>query len=121
MPKNSNQVSNLDELEAQMQEQEHQEQVQFNPKTVSNNPEQEQEHQESEYVPKDDEKHLYHVELEKPLYNQSTGKKVSSPYVQKFTRAEYNQFVGKKSEKDKSNAEMLGYTVKVLYTPEIVF
>ena len=82
--------------------------------------EQEQAQHESNYVPKDDEKHLYHVELEKPLFNQSTGKRVSAPYVQKFTKAEYNQFVGKKNEKDKSNAEMLGYTVKVLYTPESI-
>lgn len=78
----------------------------------------EQEQQQSKYNPSDKEKHLYHVELEKPLYDSKTGKKMSTPYVQKFTKAEYNQFVGKKSAKDKSNAEMLGYTVKVLFNPE---
>ena len=113
MPKNSNQVLNLDELEAQMQEQEEQEK--FNPQVSK---QEEQEHQESNYTPNEDEKHLFHVELEKPLFSQSTGKRVSVPYVQKFTKAEYNQLVGKKSEKDKSNAEMLGYTVKVLWNPE---
>ena len=117
MPKNSNQVSNLDELEAQIQEQE---QEQLNHQESNSNQE-EQEQQNSEYIPNDDEKHLYHVQLEKPLFNQSTGKRVSTPYVQKFTKAEYNQFVGKKNQNDKSNAEMLGYTVKVLYAPESIY
>jgi hypothetical protein len=74
--------------------------------------------EESGYKPSEKEKHLYHVELEKPLFDKTTGKKLSKPVVQKFTKAEYNQLVGKKNEKDKSNAEMLGYIVNVLYKPE---
>lgn len=108
MAKNNNQASNLDELEAQMQEQE---QEQFHPQ-VSSIPEQEQQQQEqkSDYKPNEEEKHLYHVELEKPLYHPSTGEKISTPYVQKFTKNEFKQF--------ESNAKMLGYTIKVLFNPE---
>lgn len=113
MSKNNNQASNLDELEAKMQ----QEEQTNNPETNSKQ-EAEQEHKKNEYKPSEKEKHLYHVELEKPLFDSKTGKKMSKPYVQKFTKTEYNQFVGKKSAKDKSNAEMLGYTVKVLFNPE---
>lgn len=73
--------------------------------------------EENSYQPAENEKNLYHVELEKILFDRNTGKKLSKAVVQKFTRAEYNQLVGKKNEKDKSNAEMLGYTVKLLYAP----
>ena len=78
----------------------------------------EQEQQQSKYTPNDNEKHLYHIELEKPLYDSKSGKRMSVPYTQKMTAVEYKSFVGKKNEKDKSNAEMLGYTVKVLWNPE---
>lgn len=70
------------------------------------------------YTPEANEKNLYHVELEKPFYDKRTGKKLSVPCVQKFTEAEYKALNGKKNEKDKSNAEMLGYTVKVLWNPK---
>lgn len=114
MPKNNNQASTLDELEAKMQEEQQQEAN--NPE--SNNPEMEQEQQQSKYTPAENEKHLYHIELEKPLYDSKTGKRMSVPYVQKMTKGEYKSFVGKRNEKDKSNAEMLGYSVKVLWNPE---
>lgn len=117
MSKNNKQASNLDELEAKMQQEEQQQEQSNNPE-ANNSPEMEQEQQQSKYKPDDKEKHLYHVELEKPLYNPSTGKKISTPYVQKFTKSEFKQFVGKKGANDKSNAEMLGYTVKVLFNPE---
>lgn len=71
----------------------------------------------SGYKPAENEKHLFHVELEKILFDARTGKKLSRPVIQKFTQAEYNQLVGKMREKDKSNAEMLGYSVKLLYSP----
>lgn len=70
------------------------------------------------YTPAANEKKLYHVELEKPFYDKRTGKKLSVPSVQKITEAEYKALTGKKNEKDKSNAEMLGYTVKVLWNPK---
>ena len=101
----------MDELEAKMeQEQQHEQQEQTSsPEPTNNNPEPEQEQKET-YKPDDKEKHLYHVELEKPLYHPSTGQKISTPYVQKFTKNEYKQF--------ESNAKMLGYTIKVLFNPE---
>lgn len=70
------------------------------------------------YTPAKNERNLYHVRLDKPLFDKRTGKKISVPYVQKFTEKEYNDLVGKKSEKDMSNAEMLGYTVEVLWNPK---
>lgn len=115
MPKNNNQASTLDELEAKMQQEEQQQEAN-NPE--SNNPEMEQEQQQSKYTPAENEKHLYHIELEKPLFDTKTGKRMSVPYVQKMTKGEYKSFVGKRNEKDKSNAEMLGYSVKVLWNPE---
>lgn len=114
MPKNNNQASTLDELEAKMQEEQQQEAN----SPESNNPEMEQEQQQSKYTPAENEKHLYHIELEKPLFDSKTGKRMSVPYVQKMTKGEYKSFVGKRNEKDKSNAEMLGYSVKVLWNPE---
>lgn len=71
-----------------------------------------------QYIPTDNEKHLYHVQLEKPLFDKRTGKRISVPSVQKFTEKEYNALVGKKSAKDKSNAEMLGYTTTILWNPK---
>ena len=120
MAKNNNQASSLDELEAKMeQEQQQEQQEQTNsPEPTNNNPEPEQEQKESSYKPDDKEKHLYHVELEKPIFSSSNGERLSTPFIQKFTKDEYKKFVGKKNEKDKSNAEMLGYTVKVLFDPE---
>lgn len=119
MAKNNNQASSLDELEAKMeQEQQREQQEQTNsPEPTNNNPEPEQEQKET-YKPDDKEKHLYHVELEKPIFSSSNGERLSTPFIQKFTKDEYKKFVGKKNEKDKSNAEMLGYTVKVLFDPE---
>lgn len=70
------------------------------------------------YVPNDAEKHLYHVEIEKPLFDSKTGKKLSTPSIQILTEPEYNALVGKKNENDKSNAEMLGYTVTLLWNPK---
>lgn len=74
--------------------------------------------QTSRYVPADNEKHLYHLQLEKQLFDKTTGKRLSAPYVQKFSERAYNKFMGKKNENDKSNAEMLGYTVTVLWNPK---
>lgn len=115
MAKNNNQASSLDELEAKMEQEQLQEQ--FNSPEEISSPSMEQE-QQIKYAPADSEKHLFHVELEKPLYDSKTGKRMSVPFVQKMTKVEYKSFVGKKNEKDKSNAEMLGYSVKVLWNPE---
>lgn len=62
------------------------------------------------YKPEDREKHLYHVELDKSLYDTKTGKKLSKEFIQKFTETEFKMF-------EQSNRG-LGYTVKVLWKPE---
>lgn len=125
MPKNSNQTSPLDKLEAEM---EAQAQAQAQGQTgTTQQATQEQAAQEQAaqaeagskpaYVPAQNEKHLYHVELERPFFDKKTGKRLSTPIVQKFTERDYKALTEKKNEKDKSNAEMLGYTVTVLWNP----
>ena len=74
--------------------------------------------QNNDYEPSQGERHLYHVQLEKPYFDKRTGKRLSKPTVQKFTENEYKQLTSKRNEKDKSNAEMLGYTVRVLWDPK---
>lgn len=78
--------------------------------------EQEAQEQETKYTPDPSEKNLYHVQLEKPLYDKNSGKKLSLPFVQKFTQKEYNDLTRKK-DGEKSNAELLGYQVTVLWDP----
>ena len=117
MPKNNNQASPLDKLAEQMEQEQ-----QAAQETSNNQPQavqaQEQEKPETNnYVPADSEKHLVHVQLEKPYYDKRTGKRLSTPYVQKMTERDYKMLTEKNSDKDKSNAEMLGYTVKVLWNP----
>lgn len=118
MPKNNSNQSPLDKLAAEMETQAQVEtQAASKPETA-----QEQtgtvQAQTSRYVPADNEKHLYHLQLEKQLFDKTTGKRLSAPYVQKFSERAYNKFMGKKNENDKSNAEMLGYTVTVLWNPK---
>lgn len=116
MRKNNNQASPLDKLAEQM------EQEQQAAQETSNNQPQEQAQEQAKaetnnYVPADNEKHLVHVQLEKPYYDKRTGKRLSTPYVQKMTERDYKMLTEKSNDKDKSNAEMLGYTVKVLWNP----
>lgn len=121
MPKNNSQTSVLDKLEEEMSQQgqgttQPGQETSQQPGTTQ--PEQEQTGMNEPYVPDKSEKHLYHVLLEKPYYSKKTGKKISTPYIQKFTESEYNSLTSKKSESDKSNAEMLGYEVTVLWNPK---
>jgi hypothetical protein len=60
----------------------------------------------SSYVPKETEQNLYHVKLDKPAF----GEKLSKEYIQKFTIAEWNQFI--------KNSSGLGYTMDILWNPE---
>lgn len=60
-------------------------------------------------VVEDKESHLYHVELDKPVYDKATGKKLSKPFIQKFTEAEYKQF--------ENNSKGLGFQIKVIKKP----
>jgi len=62
------------------------------------------------YTPKDEEKHLFHVELTKgQRFDPATGKPISDPYVQMFDRTAWNQF--------KQHQAVLGYESKVLWDP----
>lgn len=113
MPKNNS--TTLDELEKAVESQESN-QVQNDAEVTEETKADAQ--PDPGYKPAENEKHLYHVELERPHYDKTNGKKLSKPVIQKFTKKEYNQLVGKSNAKDRSNAEMLGYTIKVLYKPE---
>ena len=62
------------------------------------------------YVPKESEQNLYHVKLDKPAFDPKSGKKLSKEYIQKFTIAEWNQFI--------KNSSGLGYTMDILWNPE---
>ncbi|NQU52443.1 MAG: hypothetical protein HQ522_07875, partial [Bacteroidetes bacterium] len=61
----------------------------------------------SNLLPKQRERHLFHVELDKSAFSPSTGKKLSQAFVQMFGVKEF-------SEKE---LVRLGYTVKVLWNP----
>ena len=122
MPKNNSNQSPLDKLAAEMETQAQVEtQAASKPETTQETAQEQTgtvQAQTSRYVPADNEKHLYHLQLEKQLFDKTTGKRLSAPYVQKFSERAYNKFMGKKNENDKSNAEMLGYTVTVLWNPK---
>lgn len=122
MPTNSKNQSPLDKLAAEMETQAQVEtQAASKPETTQEAAQEQTgtvQAQASRYVPADSEKHLYHLQLEKQLFDKTTGKRLSTPYVQKFSERAYNKFMGKKNENDKSNAEMLGYTVTVLWNPK---
>lgn len=61
------------------------------------------------YVPAANERHLIHAEMEVVSYNQSTGKKLSVPMIQKFNTKEWPQI--------EKTAPQQGYTIKILFDP----
>ena len=62
------------------------------------------------FTPKEEEKHLFHVELVKGMrFDPQTGKPISLPYVQMFDQRAWNQF--------KQHQAVLGYESKVLWDP----
>ena len=64
-----------------------------------------------DYNPEVKERGVYHVKLDKPNYDKKTGKKLSKDYVQKFTVAEWNQFI--------HNCAGLGFDIQILWNPEV--
>ncbi len=63
------------------------------------------------YVVKDNEKHLVHARLTKGnRFDPATGEQISNPFMQMFTEREFDQF--------KANANVLGYTFKVIHEPK---
>ena len=63
------------------------------------------------YLPKESERGIYHVKLDKPAFDPKSGKKLSKEFIQKFTLAEWNQF--------NKNSQGLGYTVEIMWNPEL--
>ena len=66
---------------------------------------------ENNYLPEEKERGLFHVELDKPSFNQKTGKKISVSFVQKFTTADWNAY--------KKHSDGLGYEEEIVWNPEI--
>lgn len=66
----------------------------------------------SDCLPKEKERDLYHVILEKPFHDNATGKKLSPPaYTSKFSIPDFHQF--------ERFAKSLGFTVvTVIWNPE---
>lgn len=62
-----------------------------------------------DYIPEDKEKHLYHVSLEKEVWEK--GNKKSKDFVQKFNLANFKMF--------EQNNTGLGYEVRILWNPEL--
>ena len=67
--------------------------------------------QNGSYVPKENERNIFHVKLDKPAFDPKSGKKISKEYIQKFTAAEWNSFV--------KNSSGLGYTMEIMWNPEV--
>ena len=62
------------------------------------------------YLAKENERGLFHIKLEKPAHDPQTGKKLSKPFIQKFTPVDFKQF--------ETANRGLGYTIVVLWNPE---
>ena len=105
-------------LAAEMEQQAQEQAQEPSNKETEKVQEQEQEAKVTGYQPSKAEKHLYHVQLEKPLFDKRSGERLSKPSVQKMSEKEYKAFTSKNGEKDKSIAEMLGYEIKVLWNPK---
>jgi len=67
--------------------------------------------QKGEYVPTEKERGIFHVKMEKPLYDSKTGQKASKPFIQKYTIADW-------ASCNKFNSN-LGYEVEIIWNPEI--
>lgn len=63
-----------------------------------------------DFKPAENEKHLYHVRLDKPGFDPTTGKKLTPAFDQTFTVPEFKQF--------KAHSESLGYLIEVIWNPE---
>ena len=63
-----------------------------------------------DFIPKENERDLFHVRMDKKAFSQKTGEKISKDYVQTYTSKEWNAF--------KKNGQGLGFTTTVLWNPE---
>lgn len=63
------------------------------------------------FTPKNEEKMFYHIELDQPNFDKKTGKKLSKAFVQIFDIPAFKSFA--------ANQNTLGFTVQVLWNPEV--
>jgi hypothetical protein len=61
------------------------------------------------YLPELTERRVFHVRLDKQAFNPLTGEKITRPILQKFTVADWNQFI--------NNSLGLGYVKTILWDP----
>lgn len=64
------------------------------------------------YQPEPGTEHLYHVQVEKPMFDQRTGEKISTATVQLFDAKNYKSLAAVAQNQ-------LGYTLTVLHEPTI--
>ena len=64
----------------------------------------------NDYLPDEDERHLFHVKMEKRVFSPSTGEKLTKDFVQKYNSKEWGAY--------KKNGGGLGFTCTVLWNPE---
>lgn len=60
-------------------------------------------------LPKENERHLFHISMEKPAFDSKTGKKLSTEKIQKYTQVEFHLYKGQ--------WKIQGWDVKVLWNP----
>ena len=64
----------------------------------------------NDYLPDENERHLFHVKMEKRVFSPSTGEKLTKDFVQKYNSKEWGAY--------KKNGGGLGFTCTVLWNPE---
>lgn len=62
------------------------------------------------YVADENERHLYHVKMDKQVFNPATGEKASKAFIQKFTVQDWRD--------QQKHGVHLGFTMNVLWNPE---
>lgn len=67
--------------------------------------------QSGSYLPEVKERGIFHAKLDKPYFDPKTGNKISKAFIQKFTIADWNSFI--------KNSTGLGYTIEIVWNPEI--
>ena len=66
----------------------------------------------SSYVPDEDERHLYHVKMDRPAFDPTTGeRKGAKPFKQKFTVQDWRNHL--------EHGAQLGYITEVIWNPEL--
>lgn len=62
------------------------------------------------YIVPQNERNVYHCKIEITQFDNRTGKRISTPRIQKFDKKEYETIV-------ETNLKLQGYVVEVLYNP----